>query len=120
MDKTRTQISVLDHEIISGLRSILGEEVNELFSDFLEQAQFDISRLHQLFAEKNLEELSRIAHSLKGSSGSIGIAAFANSCMKLEHDAREGIESSIETYIHEIEADFEVAKQAITTMLAQK
>lgn len=120
MANNAAQNPVLDFDIIDGLRSILGDDIYELFADFLEQAPQEIAQLHTVFGKNNFEELSRVAHSLKGSSGNLGIAALSDLCANLEHDARDGIESSLQTYIHSIEADFEVAKESINKLLAQK
>jgi len=107
----------LDFEVIEGLRSILGSDINELFNDFLQQAPQEISQLQTLFQNNNLEALSHVAHSLKGSSGNLGVAALSNSCVNLELDARDGVASSIESHIQNIEANFEVAKNAILSLL---
>ena len=107
----------LDFEVIESLRSILGDDINELFNDFLLQAPQEISQLQTLFQSNNLDELSRVAHSLKGSSGNLGVAALSNACIKLEHDARDGATASVASHIQNIEANFEVAKNSILNML---
>jgi two-component system, sensor histidine kinase and response regulator len=71
-----TSAPVLDPAVIDGLRqlNIPGEPdvLAEVLKMFLQEVPPRIERLRNAFAAGDIQEVHRIAHSLKGSAGNIG------------------------------------------------
>lgn len=60
------------------------EIAGKLYSDYINQIPKMIGMMEVALAESNLQELSRIAHQLKGSSGMLRIKKMADICLALE------------------------------------
>lgn len=116
MANESTSIPVLDFDSINTLREMLEDELDALFVEFLDFAPGEIEKLHTLKGESKFDEISHVAHSLKGSSGNIGIAAMAETCLKLEHDAKNGCAETVAEHLESIQKEFERAKIAIQEM----
>lgn len=65
-------------------------EYIELIELFVTTSTNDIAKLEKAIAEKNTENGERAAHSLKGSSASLGLNDISDSARFLEKKTREG------------------------------
>ena len=83
-----TTAPVLDPAVIDGLRqlNIPGEPdvLTEVMKMFLQEVPPRIERLRNAFAAGDIQEVHRIAHSLKGSAGNIGARAMFDVCKQLD------------------------------------
>ncbi|MDP2432831.1 MAG: response regulator [Pseudomonadota bacterium] len=105
-------IAGLDAE--AGLRMTRGnpEKYAALLRLFIEHHEFDMARLRDSLATGDREQARRLAHSIKGASGSIGAKALSGLATELDAALREDrseaeIEARIEAY--------EQARQAFTS-----
>ena len=85
---------VLDPEIWASLESLEAAGapgfLRELVNEFLAQAPKRMDRIRAAAATGDAPALEREAHAFKGSCGSLGAFAMAESCDKLETLGREG------------------------------
>jgi DNA-binding NarL/FixJ family response regulator/HPt (histidine-containing phosphotransfer) domain-containing protein len=73
---------------LAELRSLGGEEfVAELMAEFQLQIQSDLAEIHIAARESDFVELRRLAHRLKGSSTTVGMAEITSLCSALERDS---------------------------------
>ena len=56
----------------------------KLYTDYVNQIPLMISSMEMALAESNMENLSKLAHQLKGSSGMLRITKMAETCAILE------------------------------------
>ncbi|SRR6266487_2224862 len=68
----------------------------ELLNDFIEGLPKRMATLDQYLRERNMDELSRQAHNLKGVSSNLGAMELAESATKLDNQSNEGY-----THLHE-------------------
>ena len=57
---------------------------------FLAEAPSRIDKLRNAWAARNIQEVQRMAHSLKGSAGNIGANALFDVCKQLDQVGRSG------------------------------
>lgn len=81
-------MTCLDHDVIAELRDILGEELQEIVTEFVDQFREHAPLMRASLQRGDLHELSRIAHQLKGSASNFGARALAERCLVLESAAR--------------------------------
>ncbi|KAG8751334.1 hypothetical protein FRC14_007987 [Serendipita sp. 396] len=79
---------VIDVEIFEQLVD-LGEDdegfLEDIIQDWINQAKDKFEDMDKLLKEESLLELSRAAHSLKGSSSQLGAQKLKDSCGRLQH-----------------------------------
>ena len=99
---------LLDQNTLSALLSLVGEGgaelVGELVDLFAEEAPRLISSMREAVGRGDDEELRRSAHSLKGSSGTVGATSLASRAYDVEQRARAGETDGVEETIEEIAA----------------
>lgn len=66
------------------------ETIQEVVADYLDVTPKGITRLAEAVAAENLRAVQAEAHTLKGSSWTVGAEAFGDLCEVIEHAAREG------------------------------
>ena len=85
--------TVIDHGKWEELIAIAGSEnlymMNEVVENFLKNSQKYIEELEKAIVKKSLEELHSAAHSLKGSSQTLGAFSFSQECINLEDKAQQ-------------------------------
>jgi HPt (histidine-containing phosphotransfer) domain-containing protein len=85
---------VLDPAVVSGLRQLTpaGEPdvLAEVLNLFLVEVPPRLDRLRNAWASGNIEELRRVAHSLKGSAGNIGARRLYDVCRQLDATGQSG------------------------------
>ena len=79
----------LDLKILEQLYRFKPAAIRELISTFIEHAGSQIADLERAMSQEDTEAISALAHSLKGSSGTIGASRMSDLCASLERQARE-------------------------------
>lgn len=89
-----SDVPVLDAAVVSGLRQLTppGEPdvLAEVLNLFLVEVPPRLDRLRNAWASGNIEELRRVAHSLKGSAGNIGARRLYEVCRQLDTSCKSG------------------------------
>lgn len=79
---------------------------------FLKNASIEVPQLIQAFEKKNLPEVKRLAHKLKGSSIAVGLEDFSNHCRYIEdaimeqQDLNSKSIAKLETLFQEIKTQY--------------
>jgi len=97
------QISeIFDYQ--KGIQRVGGDEdvYLELLSDFVQELPGKMENFRHYFEIKDLENLSRAAHNLKGVSASLGALQLSEHAQRLEKQADDGYTDSIEELLKEI------------------
>ncbi|PVV01069.1 hypothetical protein BB560_004528 [Smittium megazygosporum] len=78
---------ILDRNIFDQLVEMDDEEhtfLSQIISNYFEQAESAFYQMHYCLETGDLESLSRLSHSLKGSSASIGLVRMKHACERLQ------------------------------------
>ena len=105
--------AVLDAATIGGLRELGDTEFANLVKIFIMDGSSRISDLTRAAAAGNAKAVARIAHSLKGSSGTLGASAMAQRCEALQVAAADGDEESVSTLVDAVAQEFARASEAL-------
>lgn len=101
---------VLDPAVIATLRQLNmpGEPdvLTEVLKLFLEEAPSRLAKLRNASAMRNIQEVQRIAHSLKGSAGNIGASAMFEICRELDGLGRSGSPESVDRLVDALDAEY--------------
>ncbi|WPL17942.1 TMAO reductase sytem sensor TorS [Thiorhodovibrio winogradskyi] len=106
----------LDPEIINELQDILGEDLNAVADEFVDQLREQIVPLRAAQEAQDWSEVARIAHLLKGSAGNLGASALAAQILSLERAARAGEGDAV---AREFAAALELSESCIGELAAR-
>jgi CheY-like chemotaxis protein len=105
-DALRKQLAAIDGlDLDRQLRQLRGspEWFARLLNRFMESHRDDMPRLTESMGQGDSEQSIRIAHTLKGSSGSVGLIPLQKTAMELEAALRKG-EADVQPYMDAISA----------------
>ncbi|WP_198670769.1 Hpt domain-containing protein, partial [Oceanicella sp. SM1341] len=74
----------VDIATMRGAQKVMGKRFNRMLEIFIADGRATIARLPALLAERNMEECSRLAHSMKSSARLLGAPAVAEAAADLE------------------------------------
>jgi HPt (histidine-containing phosphotransfer) domain-containing protein len=84
----------VDREVLAGLRGLQGEEetdiVAELAAVFIEDARSGLQEVEEALQKGDAPAVERVAHKLKGGSGSMGAREMSGLCAQLEDLSASG------------------------------
>lgn len=104
----------LDENALARLAELGGQElVDGLVDDFSADARARSAAMLEHAAAGRLEPLSLAAHSLKGSSATIGAAGLARLCARLEEECRRGRRDEAGQLAREIEEELKCVIEAL-------
>lgn len=83
--------------------------------DFLKKRQ----SLGDAIADKNIDKIKEIAHSMKGASGNISAKLIYASCLELEQLAKSGTTTGMDALVKKVDVQFSQVKNK-TTELAKE
>jgi HPt (histidine-containing phosphotransfer) domain-containing protein len=108
---------VLDPAVINTLRqlSVPGEPdvLIEVLKLFLAEAPPRIERLRNAWGARNIQEVQRAAHSLKGSAGNIGAQRMYEVCKQLDEVRRSGRLQAADHLVDTLGAEFDKVEAEI-------
>jgi HPt (histidine-containing phosphotransfer) domain-containing protein len=79
----------LDHEALTELRDVMGDEFNILINTFLEDADERLRQITEAARAEDAASFRKVAHSFKGSSINIGAPILADCCFAAEQAGKE-------------------------------
>ena len=110
---------MLNAEYLEELREIMAGDFDGLMQTFLTESAKQYRRIRVAWSAGTPEDLHRAAHSLKGSSGTLGIRRMAVLSEALEGHCRgEAMEQAAST-LEELEEAFVHVRQALEVMQKQ-
>ena len=80
--------------------------IDKMIDKFIQQAHTDLGRLQQVITEQNAQEVSQLAHALKGASGYVAANRMQKICTELEAEGRRGDLSMAENHLAQLQAEF--------------
>lgn len=90
MGETAGAIPSIDQRKVDELREIIEEGLDELIDDFLEHTPAELDKIQQAVDADDIDQIYRLTHTLKSSSGNIGMALLSELCRLMEYQARHG------------------------------
>ncbi|MCI0475631.1 MAG: Hpt domain-containing protein [Anaerolineales bacterium] len=106
----------LDRSVFERLRFLRDEEhdyLSELIATYLDSAPQLLDTLHATIARGDVLATQKTAHTLKGSSASLGAATLAAHCRELEMLARAGTLAGAAEWLQKIESEYTRVKPAL-------
>ena len=100
-------------ETINQLQELLGEELVDLMYEFFDDAREKVATITQAIANADTDTVLRTAHTLKSSSGNLGLIGISNISAALEHDARKGDSNNFTSLGQELVTQLERAKETV-------
>lgn len=82
------------------------EELSELLDLFLKTTSSELIELQSALKEKDAQAAERMAHSMKGAAGSLGLKEIYEAAKRIETAARTN-------QLEEIEVDFRIIKEKL-------
>lgn len=111
-----TAPGVLDMEVLKSFESVKSDDgsdiVIELIDLYLHGTPQRIQQICKAAAEQELISLKRIAHTLKGSSSTIGLSYVANACHDLEVATMTSTDG-LDSFVESLEMQFLEARKAL-------
>ena len=108
---------VLDDGALASLLAMVGDDpdfVDELIDEYLSDAPRQLAAMHAAMATASAADLVRPAHTLKGTSLSVGAVQVAEACRSAEEMARLGDLDGARPYVIEAETAFAAVGDALS------
>jgi len=117
-----SDLPVLDSAVVSGLRQLTppGEPdvLAEVLNLFLVEVPPRMDRLRNAWAAGNIEELRRIAHSLRGSAGNVGARRLYEVCRQLDDKGQSGDLAGSAPFVDALGVEFGKVEAEIRRLLS--
>jgi HPt (histidine-containing phosphotransfer) domain-containing protein len=108
----------LDYGVLRTLQDVMEDEYSTLLDIFLDDSEQRISQLRLILQSHSdgsgafdLQELSMMAHSFKGSCGNMGALHLADLCRELEDRSRLEKVSGLEDLLASIDLEYTTVRQ---------
>lgn len=103
----------LDYSVLTTLQEVMEDEYPTLLEVFLKDSEYRVSRMRQVMGTQayDLQELSLMAHSFKGSSGNMGAVQLAELCRELEEHTRRGESAGLDELLAAVEHEYAIVRQ---------
>lgn len=96
----------VDPDTITMLRDVMEDGFEPLMQSYVDDSQHRIIELHTALESQDGEQVRRLAHSLKGSSGNVGALHVAELCLKLEEQGKDGVLNEAAELLSQVEQEF--------------
>lgn len=103
-----SEVNILNEETIATLHEMLGDDFKSIITEFIKIVPEQIRMLKKSAECGDIESVTSITHSIKGSSGNVGAIYLSDKCQVLESGLRENVIQDTEKYIQEIEGALNV------------
>lgn len=114
-------IHQLQQDVKNALEDVMGdsspEMLNEMATIFLEDAVPLIEQIKSSSANQDPSSAVLAAHTLKGSSATIGLEKFAQLCLSLEISGKENDIATLNNLIPLLETEYEQIQKALSAFL---
>ncbi|MFP3516670.1 Hpt domain-containing protein [Pseudomonas sp. SIMBA_077] len=98
----------MNHEVINALRDVMEGGFADLLDTFLSDSEERIDQLHNT---RQAHDLSRVAHSFKGSSSNMGATRLAELCSQLEERAQKEPLAEVKKLVIEIDDEYKMVRK---------
>lgn len=97
---------MIDKASLTALKDIMGTDFENLVNIFIKDSETRIELLGNLIKMDNADEISKMAHSIKGSSGSLHANKMSALCFELEKQAHANNPSNTESLHQQLAEEF--------------
>ena len=104
---SRPTTAAIDPVDLERFREMMGEAGTELIALFLEETLDLLAELREAVAKGDAESLQRVAHTLKGSSATLGAMRLSDLCKELEIMGRRGALEGAAEKVAQVETEYE-------------
>lgn len=108
---------ILDPNAIEALRAVSPEDggafFRELVDIFLQDTPRRIAEIEVALATKHTADLTRAAHSIKGSSSNFGAVALFDIARRMEQSAKDQAYPAVQALLPALQAEFSRVKAAL-------
>lgn len=101
------------HNLSLSLGDMAEEMVYELAPMFIEDAKDNLTQIHQAIGAGNCAQVSKLAHTLKGSSGNMGLLHFSSMCASVMQAARSDDLTSVRSWWPKLIAEYKCIHQVL-------
>ncbi|MDH7475745.1 MAG: response regulator, partial [Anaerolineae bacterium] len=115
-----TPTRAVDEEVLETFRTTMGEVAGELIALYLEDGEALLAELRAGVAEENARTVQRVAHTLKGSSATLGAMKLSDLCKEVEEMGQAGTLAGAAEKVAQVEAEYEKVKLALQTSEVRK
>ena len=119
-----TEETPLDPDVISGLRELGGDEgpslVVDLIDIFLDDVPPRLAELQSTVGSNDAAGVERVAHTLKGSAGSMGAVPMSHAADDLQTMGASGDLSRVKDSLNRLESEWRKAKAALEALKASE
>jgi CheY-like chemotaxis protein len=121
-DTEDTESGALDGEVLAQLREDLGgpAPVEQIVALFLEKTPPILAELRDAVTRGDLDAVRRSAHTIKGTSATLGARALSEKCKRLEEQARTGEVADAAASLREIEHAWGAAEAALRAEIGRQ
>ncbi|MHB8509110.1 MAG: response regulator [Candidatus Dormibacteria bacterium] len=105
--------TLLDQQTLSWLRELGTSEFDKLVNLFLEDGALRIAGLREASAKGDAKTIGELAHSLKGSSATLGASVLADRCAQLQMAVLAGHEKGVLELVDAVASEFSGASAAL-------
>lgn len=105
--------SVIDREVFGRVRTLLGPALRNSIEHFIEDTPVYLKQLETAYAQQALETVQSCAHSIKGSSGHLGLKQLGQMARQVEHLIGIDRATEIAVIIPQLRTAFEMAAEAL-------
>ena len=106
-------MSMLNLMTLNELKEMLEEGLDELLDEYLLDTPSQLEQLKVAVEAGDITAIASVAHTLKGSSGNLGVSGVSELCQQLEQEARGGAVTNGSGALEAIAAAFEQAKSEL-------
>ena len=108
--------SHLDTEALDTLKEVMEDEFQLLIDTFIQDSSERLVNLQGALQRDDAEEVRRLAHSFKGSSGNIGAPHLSELCAQVEASGREAQLAGVASTLAAIETEFAAVKEELAQL----
>lgn len=102
---------LFDMRVINDLRDMLGGDVADIYQEYLNNSRKMLVEMEQAAVQQDVETLTRLAHTLKGSSGNLGVALLYELAKDLENEGKSGVIANAAADVRRIQQGFASAEE---------
>lgn len=112
-------MSGFDKQVVESLRGVLGDRVIKIITIYIQEMPTSLSGMREALDKQDYDTLARLAHSLKSSSGNLGLVEIAELSIMLENSIRSGITDKLKlgVAISELERAFTAVKPKLNEFI---
>ncbi len=109
--KSQKSTEIINIEVVRQLKKYGGEEIlASVYNEFNIETEVQLKECQSYFDKKNWEEIKKLLHTIKGTSGTLGIDRIAQTAKELEVMVKQNNISSFETNLLKLMDNFEEYK----------